>query len=78
MGAKKGDRAVSTRDERWAGFDRAARAVFGTITGEDWRAMFRRHRAGERNPVADGISLFLHRPTGNSESGNVGKTGKDL
>jgi hypothetical protein len=69
---------MSTRDERWAGFDRAVRAVFGTITGEDWRAMFRRHCAGERNPVADGISLFLKTPTGKSGSGNVGKPSTDL
>jgi hypothetical protein len=69
---------MTTRAERWAGFDRAASAVFSTITGEDWRAMFRRHRAGERNPVAEGISLFLKTPTGKTGSGSVGKPSTDL
>ncbi len=67
---------MSTREERFRAMDAA---VLRTIVDADWRAMFRRERAGVRNPVAEQIrKKILNQPTGISQSGNVRKTSTDL
>lgn len=50
---------MSTKEERFRAMDAA---VFRTITGADWGAMFRRERAGVPNPVAAGIAKKILNP----------------
>lgn len=77
---------MSTKQERWALFDRA---VFRTITGADWRVSIAEARAAPnsvRDQVREAIrraglaqadsaaeSKILALGLGKSESGNVGK-----
>jgi hypothetical protein len=69
---------MMSRLERWDLMDRAVAGVLSTITDADWRAMFRRHRAGEPNRVSEQLKKILNPPPGLFEPEDRGKLSTDL